>query len=258
MVAASLICSGILSALQMTRFKIPFTRNIYFGTGLITVVGTSFASLSTASSIFNALYADGTCPMVQAADGTMIKGACPEAFGYLLGTSALCSLLEMGMAFVPPRVLKKIFPPIITGTVIMLIGAKLIKDSGFVNWAGGSNNCRSRPTTGIFALCPTIYAPHPLKWGSAEFLGLGFLSFATILIVELFGSPFMKNASIMWVDRVSLEKYQLMAYSRSMGLIVGMIVAGPTGYVDGSSIKSAPAITFLWVSERTSIHFFQC
>lgn len=26
-----------------------------------------------------------------------------------------------------------------------------------------------------------------------------------------------------------------------------MIVAGPTGYVDGSNITSSPAITFLWV-----------
>lgn len=32
-----------------------------------------------------------------------------------------------------------------------------------------------------------------------------------------------------------------------IGLIVGMIVAGATGYVDTSSIASSPAITFLWV-----------
>lgn len=32
-----------------------------------------------------------------------------------------------------------------------------------------------------------------------------------------------------------------------VGLAVGCIVAGAAGYIDGSSIKSAPAITFLWV-----------
>lgn len=32
-----------------------------------------------------------------------------------------------------------------------------------------------------------------------------------------------------------------------MGLVVGMIVAGGAGYVDGSSIKSAPVATFFWV-----------
>jgi len=32
-----------------------------------------------------------------------------------------------------------------------------------------------------------------------------------------------------------------------VGLAVGCIVAGGAGYIDGSSIKTAPAITFLWV-----------
>ncbi|KAL7010299.1 hypothetical protein EMMF5_000320 [Cystobasidiomycetes sp. EMM_F5] len=73
MVAASLICSGILSAVQMSRFRIPGT-NYYFGTGLITVVGTSFATLSTAAAIFTALYADGTCPMVTSAAGVKTRG----------------------------------------------------------------------------------------------------------------------------------------------------------------------------------------
>jgi xanthine/uracil permease len=69
----------------------------------------------------------------------------------------------------------------------------------------------------------------PCSFGSPQFLGLGFLSFVTIILVEIFGSPFMRNASII------------------IGLIVGMIVAGATGYVDSSNITSAPAITFLWV-----------
>jgi xanthine/uracil permease len=77
MISASLIASGILSMVQIARFKIPKT-NYYIGTGLITVVGTSFASLSTASAVFNALYADGTCPSIQNADGTTTRLACPE------------------------------------------------------------------------------------------------------------------------------------------------------------------------------------
>jgi len=230
MVCASLIASGLLSAVQMSRFRIPYT-NIYCGTGLITVVGTSFSTLSTASAIFTALYADGTCPMITAADGiTMIRGPCPEAYGHLLGTAALCSLLMMGLAFVPPRALKRIFPPVITGMVVMLIGASLIGESGFLNWAGGSGNCSSRPTEGLFTVCPQVGAPHALPWGSAEYIGLGFLSFITIIFVEIFGSPFMRNASII------------------IGLVVGMIVAGPTGYVSNSNIVSAPVITFLWTT----------
>ena len=77
LISASLIASGILSMVQMSRFKIPKT-NYYIGTGLITVVGTSFASLSTGTAVFNALYADGTCPSTVNAQGTVVRGPCPE------------------------------------------------------------------------------------------------------------------------------------------------------------------------------------
>ncbi|PBK93977.1 Xanthine/uracil permease [Armillaria gallica] len=227
MISASLIGCGILSLVQMSR--IPLFGGYYLGTGLITVVGTSFATLSTANAIFDAMYSDGTCSSTTAADGTVTRLACPDAYGKVLGTSLICSFLEIFMSFIPARRLKRIFPPIVTGTVIVMIGASLIGDSGIPNWGGGANDCMSRPSSGFFQLCPNITAPRPLPWGSAEFIGLGFLSFATIMLTELFGSPFLKNISIV------------------VGLAVGCIVSGAAGYIDGSSITTAPAITFLWV-----------
>ncbi|KAG9096642.1 hypothetical protein FS749_008057 [Ceratobasidium sp. UAMH 11750] len=81
---------------------------------------------------------------------------------------------------------------------------------------------------GIFTLCPTIFAKRPLPGGSPEFTSLGFLSFIAIVVVELFGSPFLKNASII------------------VGLLVGRrIVAGAVGYMDSSQIDSFPAITYV-------------
>ncbi|KAJ7089093.1 Xanthine/uracil permease [Mycena epipterygia] len=227
MISASLIGCGILSLVQMSRTKL--FGGYYLGTGLISVVGTSFATLSTANAIFNAMYNNGTCPSTTAADGTITRGPCPDAYGKVLGTSLICSLLEIFMSFVPPRALQRIFPPMVTGTVILMIGASLIGSSGIPNWGGGSNSCESFPTSGIFELCPTIFAPRPLPWGSPEFIGIGFLSFVSIILTELFGSPFLKNISII------------------VGLVVGCIVSGAAGYIDGSSIKTAPAITFLWV-----------
>ncbi|PCH40682.1 xanthine/uracil permease [Wolfiporia cocos MD-104 SS10] len=226
MISASLIGSGILSLVQMSHIRL--FRNYYLGTGLLSVVGTSFSTLSTADAIFDAMYADGTCPTTTAADGTVIKGACPDAYGMVLGTSLVCSLLEIFMSFVPPRTLKRIFPPMVTGTVILMIGASLVGSSGIPDWGGGSN-CEGRPTSGEYQLCPDIYAPRPAAWGSPEMIGLGFLSFISIILTELFGSPFFKNVSII------------------VGLAVGCIVAGAAGYIDGSSITTAPAITFLWV-----------
>ncbi|KAF8076906.1 xanthine/uracil permease [Lyophyllum atratum] len=216
MISASLIGCGILSLVQMSRFHL--FRGYYLGTGLITV-------------IFDAMYREGTCPSVTSDTGVVTRGACPDAYGKVLGTALICSFLEIFMSFLPPRVLKRVFPPIVTGTVILMIGASLIGASGMPNWGGGSNDCKTSPAGTIFELCPTIFAPRPLRtfWGSPEFIGLGFLSFVAIILTEIFGSPFLKNISII------------------VGLAVGCIAAGAAGYFDGSNIKSAPAITFLWV-----------
>lgn len=222
LVSASLIGCGILSLVQMSR--IPLFGRYRLGTGLLSVVGTSFATLSTGFSIFNQMYANGTCPS-SVVDGKTVNGPCPDAYGMLLGTSLVCSFLEMGMSFIPVRILKRIFPPIVTGTVILLIGASLVGSSGIPNWGGGSN-CLSGLTETPPELCTGL---RPGTWGSPQYIGLGFLSFVTIILVEFFGSPFMKNASII------------------MGLVIGCIIAGAIGYIDGTSIREAPAITFLWV-----------
>ena len=80
------------------------------------------------------------------------------------GTSLIASFLEMFMAFLPPRFLQRLFPPLVTGTVILMIGASLVGSSGIPDWGGGSNDCMDRPATGFFALCPDISAPRPLPY----------------------------------------------------------------------------------------------
>lgn len=233
MISASLITCGILSAVQMSAIPLPlpYFGRLQIGTGILSVVGTSFATLSTISSISEALYADGTCQMVTLPDGTVTRGSCPEGYGAVLGTAAVCALLEIFLSFLPARVLRKMFPPLITGPVVFLIGASLVSASGFKNWGGGSGDCYSRPETGFFALCPSIDAPHALLWGSREFLGLGLFSFLTIVVVEIFGSPAMRSASIV------------------IGLIFPTLVLGiPLHYTSRASIDAAPAITFLWTT----------
>lgn len=232
LISASLITCGILSAVQMSAIpiKLPYFGHLQIGTGVLSVVGTSFATLSTVSAIATSLYSDGTCPMVTGTDGTLTRGTCPDGYGAVLGTAAVCGLLEVFLSFLPARVLRKMFPPIITGPVVFLIGASLIGDSGFLNFGGGANGCQLRPETGLFALCPTIDSPHALLWGSRQFLGLGLASFMTIVIIEIFGSPAMRSASIV------------------IGLIFPTLVLGiPLHYTSRESIDSAKAITFIWV-----------
>lgn len=58
MVSASLIGCGILSLVQMSRLRLH--KNYYLGTGLLSVVGTSFATLSTASAVSRRISVDHT------------------------------------------------------------------------------------------------------------------------------------------------------------------------------------------------------
>jgi NCS2 family nucleobase:cation symporter-2 len=224
LVSTSLVVSGILSSVQITRFHI-WKTPYYIGTGLISVVGTSFATIPVATGALSQMYDTGFCPT--ASDGTRLP--CPDGYGAILGTCAVCALLEIAMSFTSPRILKKIFPPVVTGPTVLLIGVKLIQ-SGLQNWAGGSGDCKSRPEEGIFQLCPNINAPHALPWGSAEFIGLGFSVFITIILCERFGAPIMKSTAVV------------------IGLLVGCIIAGATGYFDKSPIDAAPAVSFIWVN----------
>jgi len=223
LVSTSLIVCGILSSVQITRFHI-YKTPYYIGTGLISVVGTSFATIPVATGALAQMYETGFCPSAE--DGTPLP--CPDGYGAIIGTACICALLEILMSFTPPKILKRIFPPLVTGPTVMLIGVNLIS-SGFKNWAGGSGDCSTRPTTGLFQLCPNINAPRPLPWGSAEFIGLGFSVFITIIICERFGAPIMKSTAVV------------------IGLLVGCIIAGATGYFDRRSIDSSPAVSFIWV-----------
>ncbi|OAX82573.1 purine permease [Emergomyces africanus] len=210
LVSTSLIVSGLLSAIQMTRFHI--------------YKSTSFATIPVAMGTFAQMYQSGYCPV----DGQGNHLPCPQGYGALLATSSLCSLLEIGLSFTSSRYLKRLFPPLVTGPTVLLIGVKLI-ESGLKNWAGGSGSCANRPTEGPFMLCPNNDAPHALPWGSAEFIGLGFLVFVTIILCEHFGSPIMKSCAVV------------------LGLLVGCIVAAATGYFDRSGIDSAPSASFIWM-----------
>lgn len=231
LVSASLIASGILSTIQITRFHIRRTK-YNLGTGLLSVVGTSFATITLVSRVFPQMYSNGFCSTAD--DGTKLP--CPDGYGAILGTAAVCGLLEILMSFIPPKYLQKLFPPVVTGPVVLLIGLHLV-ESGFKDWAGGSGDCSARPESGIYSMCPNTNAPHPLPWGSAEFIGLGFLVFVTIVVCELWGAPIMKSCAVI------------------VGLVVGSIVAAGVGYFDSSSIDLAPGITFTWVKTfRLSVY----
>lgn len=200
------------------------THRYYLGTGLISVVGISFSIIPVAQGALSQMYANGYCP----SDASGNPLPCPKGYGAILGTCAVCSLLEILISFVPPKILLRLLPPIVTGPTVSLIGLHLI-ESGFKNWMGGSGLCSDPTADDFFAKCPDITAPHALPWGSAEYLGLGFSVFITIILCERFGSPIMKSTSVI------------------IGLLVGCVIGAACGYFDRSGIDSATVASFIWV-----------
>lgn len=210
LVSASLITSGLLSVIQISRFRIPKTK-YFIGTGLLSVVGTSFATITIVTKAFPMMYANGMCPVTNG-----VKGPCPDGYGMILATGCVCALLEILLSFCPPKILQKVFPPLVTGPVVLLIGVHLV-ETGFNDWVGGS------------ACVGKLCGVKNLPWGSAQFIGLGFLVYVSILIFEKWGSPIMKSCAVI------------------LGLLVGCIVAAACGYFTSAGIKKAPSVTFLWV-----------
>lgn len=219
LVSASFITTGIATAMQVTRLRIAKTP-FFIGTGMLSTVGPTFDIIAIATSYTTTLYANGTCPT--GAGGS--QSPCPDGYGALLG-SILCTVwIQIGMSLVPPKTLNRVFPKLVTGTLLLLVGVYLI-GNGMENW-GGSSNCHDG--TGYYALCPNIDAPRPLPWGDPKLIGLGFSVFATIVLVEYFGSPLMKSSSLI------------------LGLAAGCWISGATGYWSRAEIDEAPVITFLW------------
>lgn len=110
------------------------------------------------------LYASGFCPSSE--DGTKLP--CPDAYGRLIGSILVCVWAQFLVSFVPAKVLKQIFPSVVTGNLLLVLGIYLVSTAA-ESWGGGAS-CKD-VTTGLYRLCPSVNAPTPLPWGDARFVG---------------------------------------------------------------------------------------
>jgi len=252
-IAASLIISGICTIVNCVQIPIPGTK-LVIGTGMLSVIGTSFGFLPVFENAIAAMKDSGVDPM--------------DAYGKMLGTTMVCCLLELFLSFMPKQALRKLFPPIVTGPAIMLIGAGLT-GTGIKYWGGGAvcaetnwkNHQHAYPLVGFgpplmagnnsFSKIPPIpgtvcggktcceAGDVYLPFGSPELIGLGFSVIVMLILVELFGSPFMKNCNVV------------------IALLFGYFVAGVSekcvgdvckSYITESKIELAEPIQFLWTT----------
>ncbi|KAK9795575.1 hypothetical protein WJX73_005235 [Symbiochloris irregularis] len=267
LVASSLIVTGICTIVHVIQIPIPFTKMVY-GTGVISVAGISFTFLLTAENSVDIMMQDGDSFDV--------------AYGRFIGVLLATTWLVVAISFMNERMVKRIFPPLVPGVTIFLIGAALI-GTGFQNWGGGAycaeyaNGLPAEAQTCLVPYNTTIYQSYSwveqenpnlipesyslqngsnymngtcysaqvtplcgtqghvqLPFGAPEYVGLGFLVFVTLCVIEIFGSPFMRNAEVI----IAL----LFGY-----LIAGVVTRDGQHYVNTSAIDQAPGITFLWV-----------
>jgi len=150
------------------------------GAGLPLVMGTSFAFVPTAIAVGSTYGLPG-----------------------ILGASMIGSIAEIAMGFFL-KPLRKFFPPLVTGTVLVAIGLSLLP-VGVNYFAGG------------------VGAP---DFGSPQNLALGFFVLITIILLQRFGKGMMSVASIL------------------IALILGYLIAIPMGKVNFAGVANASWFSF--------------
>ncbi len=225
LISLSLIIPGLMSLLSIVRIRLIY--GYYLGSGLIVLSGTSLAFIGIAEAMIKNLTEEGICKP---------GSPCPEAYGMWLGTVMVGSLVVIALSFLRPRAIRALFPSIVTGVTIFLLGSSIIA-MGLRYWGGGSGQCfRQRmiksmggtPDSNLL-LCPNSTSPRAYPWGDGHWIGLGFFVLIVIITAEIFGSRFMRGTQV------------------AIGLILGTILSAALGYLPTKFIKEAPVITFAWV-----------
>lgn len=144
LISIDLVTCGIATILQMWKNK-------YFGIGLPVVLGTSFVAVTPMIAIGNSYGITAIYGAVIAAGIAMIIGA--SFFSQLL----------------------RFFPPVVTGTVVLIIGLALIP-TGMKNMAGGANS---------------------ESFGSLENLIISVTVLAIILLFNNFFTGFLRSVSVL-------------------------------------------------------------
>ncbi len=174
LVSAALLASGINSIIQSRGIG---PRMFRVGSGLPTIMGTDFGFVAPAYAIINTM-----------------GGGMPAYYG----AAMLGAVLEMILSyFIKP--LMKFFPPVVTGTVITLIGMTLMPVA--FNWAAGGVGAEN------------FGAPTNLLIACGVFL--------IILLLNHYGSPLISSAAVL------------------IGIVIGYVICIPLGMVNFSQVGSA-------------------
>ncbi|GAA0773060.1 nucleobase:cation symporter-2 family protein [Clostridium subterminale] len=173
LISATILASGIATIIQARGFGI-------MGSRVACIMGTDFTFVSPAISVGTVLGLPG-----------------------IIGATILGAFFEIILSyFIKP--LMKLFPPIVTGTVVCLIGLTLLPVS--IDWAAG----------GVGAA----------DYGSLKNLSIAMFVLIFTLILNRYGKGMVSSASIL------------------IGMVAGYIICIPLELVDFTAIMEASWISF--------------
>ncbi|MDK0557803.1 nucleobase:cation symporter-2 family protein [Clostridium perfringens] len=173
LISASILGSGLATIIQAKGVG-------KVGARVACIMGTDFTFVSPAISVGSVLGLPG-----------------------IIGATILGSLFEVILSFfIKP--LMKFFPPLVTGTVVALIGLTLLPVS--IDWAAGGAGSAN--------------------YASLENLAVAMFVLVITLLLNNYGKGMISSASIL------------------IGIVVGYIVCIPLGLVDFTSVKEASLLSF--------------
>jgi xanthine permease XanP len=183
LISMSLFASGICTYIQCKRIG-------PVGSGLLSLQGTSFAFLGPILGIGAAVKTGGGSP--------------EQALALIFGVCLFGSFVEIILSrFL--HLLDKVITPVVSGTVVMIIGLGLIK-TGMISLAGGA----------------AALAKNDGSFGSVQNLTLGGIVLLIVVVLTLSKNRFLRMGSI------------------AIGLAVGFIISLFLGIVNFSALSQLP------------------
>jgi len=224
LISADLFCCGLVTLIQ----ALGVTR--WFGIQLPVMMGVTFASVS---------------PMLAIANSHPGTEGAQLLFGSIIGAGIVALLIAPGVS----RLLR-FFPPVVTGTIIAVIGITLMRvginwifgnpvgptapamvDPAFAKWLAAVSAPGSAlpPVPQGLALLPTL--PNP-KYADLAGAGISGLVLVSILLISKYARGFLANISVL------------------LGIVIGALVAAATGFMNFDKVAKAG-----WFELVLPLHF---
>lgn len=160
-------------------------------------------------------------PVIMGTDFTFVGPSIAVGFAgglpAIFGATILGSFVEIILSrFIKP--LMKFFPPVVTGTVVSLIGLTIMPVA--VDWAAGGAYFRS------LTIEHSTLLESSAQYGTIKSLSLAMAVMAIIVILNQWGKGFTRAGAVL------------------MGIIAGYIIAIPMGMLDITQVKDASWVSF--------------